>query len=192
VLLRQAGLLALDAEGRVDLARTRAYYAPAQYVLINRVGRTGGIVTPAEEDAVRRAVSQALRTLPSGTRQPIVLDVLDPRTPGHVPSFGGPQGGDLYLSVAPGYNLSPRLDGQAVETVRPRGEHFLDPDRPAMQAAFALAGAGVAAGVDLGRIRQIDVAPTLCHLLGIEPPAQATGVVLTPALARPAPMPPWR
>jgi arylsulfatase A-like enzyme len=50
----------------------------------------------------------------------------------------------------------------------------------------------VAAGVDLGRIRQIDVAPTLCYLLGIEPPAQATGSVLTSALARPAPMPPWR
>jgi arylsulfatase A-like enzyme len=76
--------------------------------------------------------------------------------------------------------------------VRPRGEHFLDPASPSMQTAFALAGAGVAAGADLGRIRQIDVAPTLCLLLGIEPPAQATGAVLTPALARPAPMPPWR
>ena len=188
VLLKQAGLLAVDGEGRLDLARTRAYYSPGQSVLINRVGRKGGIVAPSAEEAVRRAVAQALRAVPSG----IVLDVLDPRTPGRVPSFGGPHGGDLYLSIAPGYNVSARLDGQAVQTVSPRGEHFLDPDRPSMQAAFALAGAGVAAGADLGRIRQIDVAPTLCLLLGIEPPAQATGVVLTPALARPAPMPPWR
>lgn len=192
VLLRQAGLLAIGAEGRVDLARTRAYYTPGQYVLINRVGRAGGIVPPAEEEAVRRAVAQALRAASFGTRAKIVLDVLDPRTPGHVPSFGGPNGGDLYLSVAPGYNVSARLDGEAVEKIAPRGEHFLDPERPSMHVAFAVAGAGVAAGADLGQIRQIDIAPTLCLLLGIEPPAQATGVVLRSALARTAPMPPWR
>jgi hypothetical protein len=191
VLLRHAGLLAVDADGRVDLARTRAYYSPGQYVLINRTGRAGGIVPPAEEEAVRRSVGQALRAVSSAT-QPIVLDVLDPRAPGRAASFGGPHGGDLYLSVAAGYNVSARLDGEAVETIRPRGEHLLDPERPAMHVAFAVAGAGVAAGADLGRIRQIDIAPTLCLLLGIEPPAQATGIVLRPALARTAPMPPWR
>ena len=46
--------------------------------------------------------------------------------------------------------------------------------------------------VKQGLIRQIDVAPTLCLLLGIEPPAQATGVILRPALGRSAAMPPWR
>jgi arylsulfatase A-like enzyme len=50
----------------------------------------------------------------------------------------------------------------------------------------------VAAGALLGPIRQIDVAPTLCLLLGIEPPAQAEGTVLRSALARPGVMPPWR
>jgi predicted AlkP superfamily pyrophosphatase or phosphodiesterase len=192
VVLRQAGLLALDLEGRVDLARTRAYYSPGQYILVNRVGRAGGIVAPAEEEAVRRAVGEALRAVSSGSPQPIVLDVLDPRAAGHVPSFGGPHGGDLYLSVAPGYNVSARLKGEAVAKIRPRGEHFLNPERLSMQVAFAVAGAGVAAGSDLGQIRQIDVAPTLCLLLGIEPPAQATGVVLRTALARTGPMPPWR
>jgi arylsulfatase A-like enzyme len=61
-----------------------------------------------------------------------------------------------------------------------------------MHAAFALAGAGVAERAQLGVIRQIDVAPTLCLLLGIEPPAQATGVVLLSALARREAMPPFR
>jgi arylsulfatase A-like enzyme len=53
-----------------------------------------------------------------------------------------------------------------------------------MWAAFAVAGPGVARGADLGLIRQIDIAPTLCALLGIDPPASAVGRVLTPALAR--------
>jgi predicted AlkP superfamily pyrophosphatase or phosphodiesterase len=193
VLLKQAGLLVLDAGGRVDLTRTRAYYSPGQYVLINRVARTGGIVKPEEEDAVRRAVVAALRQVSGASaRAPVVLDVLDPRTPGHVPSFGGPAGGDLYLSIAPGYNVSARLDGEAVMKIAPRGEHGFDPDRPAMHVAFALAGAGVARGADLGLMQQIDIAPTICLLLGIEPPAQATGVVLRPALGRKAVMPPFR
>jgi predicted AlkP superfamily phosphohydrolase/phosphomutase len=193
VVLRQAGLLALDAGGHVDLARTRAYYAPGQFVLINRVARAGGIVRPEEEDGVRRQVAQALRAVRDGAaRAPVVLDVLDPRTPRGEPTFGGPAGGDLYLSIAPAYGVSAALDGDAIEKTRPRGDHVLDPERPAMQAGFALAGAGVAAGAALGDIRQIDVAPTLCRLLGIEPPAQATGSVLTGALARKAPMPPWR
>ena len=74
----------------------------------------------------------------------------------------------------------------------PRGDHFLDPERPAMHAGFALAGSGVAEGAALGEVRQVDIAPTLCLLLGIEPPAQATGSVLTGALARRQPMAPLR
>jgi predicted AlkP superfamily phosphohydrolase/phosphomutase len=193
VLLKAAGLLAVDDKGRLDLARTRAYYSPGQYVVFNRLSRAGGIVPPAEEDEVRREVIRALRAAAGATpRSPIVLEVRDPGTPGHVPSFGGPAGGDLYLSVAPGYNVSARLDGEAVEAIAPRGEHVVDPETPAMHVGFALAGPGVAEGADLGPIRQIDVAPTLCRLLGLEPPAQATGIVLAPALARTAPMPPAR
>jgi len=193
VVFKAAGLLTLDAAGRVDLARTQAYYSSGQYVFINRTSRMGGIVKPEEEDAVRRTIVQALRNVPGSTaRAPIVTAVLDPRTPGHVPSFGGPTGGDLYLSVAPGYNVSARLDGEAVVKIAPRGEHFLDPEKAAMHAGFALAGPGVAEGAQLGLIRQIDVAPTLCYLLGVEPPAQATGVVLRSALGRKAAMPPFR
>ena len=119
--------------------------------------------------------------------------VLDPRTPGHVPSFGGPTGGDLYLSVAPGYNVSARLDGRGGHEDRAAGRALPRSGAAARcRPAFALAGPGVAEGADLGRIRQIDVAPTLCLLLGIEPPAQATGVVLRSALGRSAAMPPWR
>jgi phosphoglycerol transferase MdoB-like AlkP superfamily enzyme len=47
-----------------------------------------------------------------------------------------------------------------------------------MHASFALTGPGVAAGVDLGVIRQVDIAPTLAALLGLGPPAQSRGAVL--------------
>jgi predicted AlkP superfamily phosphohydrolase/phosphomutase len=193
VLLREAGLLALDADGRVDLARTRAYYARGHFLLVNRQARSGGIVAPAEEAAVRRQARDALlRVRDPATGQAVVLAVLDPSAAGRgdSPRAGGPHGGDLYLSLAPGYEASSSLRGAAVEAAPPGGDHFFDADRPEMHASFAMAGPGVARGADLGLIRQIDVAPTLCALLGIDPPAQATGRVIAPALAHPLPSAP--
>jgi predicted AlkP superfamily phosphohydrolase/phosphomutase len=187
VALAQAGLLGVDDKGEIDLARTKAVYFTGNsgFVLINRKSRPGGVVAPEEEDGVRAAVAAALRGIREpGSPRPVVLDVLDPRTPGREPSFGGPTGGDLYLSIAPGYDLAAATTGAVVEEIEPRGVHGLDPDRREMQVGFVIAGPGVAAGADLGTIRQIDVAPTLAALLGLDPPAHATGTVLTKALAR--------
>jgi len=193
VALRRAGLLAVDPRGEIDLARTRAVYftGNSTFVLINRSDREGGIVKPEEEDAVRRDVASALLAIrdPLTGRSPVTA-VVDPReAKGRDPSFGGPEGGDLYLSLLPGYDLSADVSGEAVEPVAPRGAHGLNPERPEMLASFVVAGPGVAAGARLGTIRQIDVAPTLCALLGISPPAQATGRVLPEALGR-GPLPP--
>jgi predicted AlkP superfamily phosphohydrolase/phosphomutase len=186
VALARAGLLALDddEEGRVDLSRTRAVYFPGNsaFVLVNRAGRPSGIVRPDEEEGVRRQVRETLRALRDPEGRAPVLDVIEPR-PGDQPGVGGPTGGDLYLSLAPRYRLSPATDGEAVGPVTPTGEHLTNPERPGMWAAFSVAGAGVASGVDLGLIRQIDIAPTLCALIGIDPPAQATGTALHAGLA---------
>jgi len=192
VALRKAGLLAVDARGKIDLARTRAVYftGNSAFVLINRAGRDGGIVRPEEEDGVRREVAAALTAIrdPRTGVSP-VTGIVDPRQAnGRDPAMGGPDGGDLYLSLLPGYDLSGDLEGEAVEPMAPKGVHISNPERPEMLASFVVAGPGVAPGAKLGTIRQIDIAPTLCALLGISPPAQATGSVLRAALAR-APVP---
>jgi predicted AlkP superfamily phosphohydrolase/phosphomutase len=184
VALAQAGLLATDADGRLDLPRTRAVYFPGGFLLINRVARTGGTVRPEDEPQLRRDMVAALRRIVDPTDgRPVVTGILDPHD-GHNPGIGGPTGGDLYLSLAAGYDVSPALSGPLVELVSPRGVHFQEPERLEMQAAFALAGPGVARGVELGQIALVDVAPTLAALLGIDPPARATGHVLQKALAR--------
>jgi predicted AlkP superfamily pyrophosphatase or phosphodiesterase len=187
VALAQAGLLALDERGTIVLTRTKAVYFPGNsgFVLVNRRSRPGGIVAPEEEDTVRAAVTAALRGVRDpDSGQPIVLELLDARKPAQEPSFGGPNGGDLYLSVRAGYDVSASSTGAVVEDVAPRGIHGLDPQRRELQSGFVVAGPGVAAGVSLGPIRQIDVAPTLAALLGLDPPAHATGAILTKALAR--------
>src|SRR5262249_4028537 len=50
------------------------------------------------------------------------------------------------------------------------GDHGHDPRRPEMDAAFLVAGPGVPAGRDLGRIDMRDVAPTLAHIAGLRLP----------------------
>ena len=186
VALQKAGLLALSRDGSVDLFRTKALYFPGNsgYFLVNRVERNQGIVTPEREAAVLEQLKAALRGIADPTTgAPVVTAIFDPRDGFHEPAIGGAHGGDLYVDLAPGYYSSAALRGDVVVTRNPAGEHLYGPERPSMRAAFAIAGPGVAAGVDLGEIRQIDIAPTLSALLGIEPPAQATGVVLERALA---------
>ncbi|HET8647432.1 MAG TPA: alkaline phosphatase family protein [Vicinamibacteria bacterium] len=184
VALAAAGLLALGPDGEVDLARTQAVYfrGNAGEVLVNRVGLPGGIVTADQEPEVRRKVAAALRAIKDPqTGKAVILDVMEP-APGQDPPLPP---GALHISAAPTYDLSAALRGEVVGPITPQGAHRVDSRRPYMLGAFTMTGPGVASGVDLGLIRQVDVAPTLCTLLGIDPPAQAQGAVLEKALARP-------
>ena len=172
VALAQAGLLAVDASGRIDLARTRAVYFPGNsgYIVINRQGRPGGIVPPEEEEEVRRRVTAALTAFKD-------------------PASGRPLGvtvtGDLFVEIGTsGIALSTRTTGDAFEARRPEGTHFQKPAERRMLGSFVIAGPGVAAGADLGVIQQIDIAPTLAALLGMDPLAHAVGKPLAAALAK--------
>lgn len=182
IALEKASLLARDVTGQPDLARTRAVYSWGQYVRINRKSLFGGLVGPAEEAGVKREVTRALTGLKDpATGKAVILGVYPP--PENMQPRDGRHAGDLFLSVAPGYGVSAAYKGAVVEAMIPRGDHFLDPERPAMHGSFVIAGPGVAQGADLGVIRIVDIAPTLAALLGIDPPAHAEGRVLEKALA---------
>jgi predicted AlkP superfamily phosphohydrolase/phosphomutase len=187
VVLAQAGLLALDAAGRIDLARTRAVYFPGNsgYVVINRRGRPEGIVPPEEEEEVRRRVVAALTAFKDpATGRSLGISVIDVRTPPAGPQLGGPQAGDLFIEVGTtGIALSGRATGEALEARRPEGTHYQKPGDRRMLGSFVIAGPGVAAGADLGVIQQVDIAPTLAALLGMDPLAHAVGKPIPAAMA---------
>jgi predicted AlkP superfamily pyrophosphatase or phosphodiesterase len=188
VALAAAGLLTLDSAGNADLTRTRAIYSPGNsgYVVINRVGMPGGIVAPAEEDDVRRRVAAALTPIVDPvTGRPMGVTVTDVRTAPRDAKLGGPHAGDLFVEVGtPGVALGARATGPLVEPWRPEGTHFQKPGERALLGAFVIAGPGVANGADLGIVEQVDIAPTLALLLGMDPLAHAVGKPLTKALAR--------
>lgn len=64
---------------------------------------------------------------------------------------------------------------------RPYHGHGYLPDHPAMHTALVLSGAGIAPGVRLGHVRNLDVAPTIAALLGVSM-REVEGRVLRDAL----------
>jgi len=64
----------------------------------------------------------------------------------------------------------------------PSHGHGYLPDHPRMRPALALSGAGIKSGVKLGLARNIDIAPTIAYLLGVELSVEPAGRVLGEAL----------
>lgn len=91
---------------------------------------------------------------------------------------------DLVLVAKEGYAFANGSEGEAVVDAnagRMSGSHGYLRDDPAMQAIFVASGSGVKAGMTLGPIDNIDVAPTVARLLGISLPS-ARGRVLSEIL----------
>lgn len=191
VVLRQAGLLAIDAKGKIDLSRTKAFYSynDGAYVVINSTDYKGGIVPPREVPRVTEAVVQALRAVRDPkTQARVVTSVFHANQADPTLGIGGAAGGDLYLDLQSGLYFNAAPDGDLRFKARHpfmSGGHIFNPARATMHAVFYLAGPGVKQGVVLPPARSIDVAPTLCRLLGIPSPMQATGRVLEDALSKP-------
>jgi predicted AlkP superfamily pyrophosphatase or phosphodiesterase len=111
-------------------------------------------------------------------------------TPTEFAEFGypspdaNPRMADLVLAAADGYAFDGGVDGDVVMDVpagaTPGTHGYVNTD-PDMRAILILSGAGVKKGVALGVVQNLDVAPTVARLLGLEMP-NVTGRVLTDAL----------
>ncbi len=176
VALRNAGLLALDSAGRVDLSRTKAYSPNGYYVMLNRTAWKQGIVTPAEQDAVLDAAERALRAARTPEGTPIVTRTWRADAPGaDTLGLGGPAGGDLYYDVARGYTWNAGLgDPVSTELSRPGATHGFPSTSQEMQTVLCMWGSGIAAH-RIGPVRSSDAALVTSDWLGIPHPANAQG-----------------
>lgn len=203
VPLTRAGLMAYrkDAAGgnwQVDYARSKVFPRRGQ-LYVNLQGRDPeGIVPPAEFESVREQAIQALLAMrdPENGVSPIVAAL---RKEDAVP-YGqwGEAVGDVAYFMAPRYadseleyeavsydpyttpDCGPTQVGCAHHLYLPTGRHGIW----RVAAIFFLAGPGVRRGYRRPHpITQVDVAPTLAHLIGMKPPAQCEGKVVADALA---------
>ena len=89
---------------------------------------------------------------------------------GHLTAAEDPREPDLFLSAKDGYSFTDSLadinEINTMETVK--GTHGHLPSEPALGGAFVISGRGIKSGVVMDAVRNVDVAPTMAHLLGIE------------------------
>lgn len=182
-ILARAGLVAWDASGRIDLSRTKVCAPPYAefFLVVNGTDRKAGIVEPGERAAVLSLAFQALRTAKEPiTGKALVQAVYRSEDHGEL-GFGGELGGDVLLDFADDYypsaSRSDNITGVVASPIG-NGVHGGFSKRPKLQAICYMAGGPIAKGKRGPTIRQIDVAPTLCALLGIRPPAQSAGSVI--------------
>ncbi|MGC3971447.1 MAG: alkaline phosphatase family protein [Pirellulales bacterium] len=84
-----------------------------------------------------------------------------------------PRGADLWLSAKREYAFADSAGGDHVVVAKESqvGTHGYRPDQPDLQATCIVWGAGVKPGTKLGPIRNVDIAPTMARVLGVELPA---------------------
>jgi predicted AlkP superfamily phosphohydrolase/phosphomutase len=171
--LREAGLLAVDAEGRIDPTRSRALSPNGYWISVNRTAWQGGIVPPAEEAEVIAAAERAIRAVRGPGGEPVVTTVYRPSTHPDL-GLGGPVGGDLYYGTAPGVRWTGAPTGSPLSPGSISAGHgFPSTDRD-MRTAFCATGERVAAR-RFGAVRSVDVAPTVSEWIGVESPRDAVG-----------------
>jgi len=154
----------------------------AGYLVLPAAAGSG--TPPEAADADLATAGRALLALVDpATGQAVVRAVWRPGDPAAPAGIGVPRGGALYFALAPGYSPSPALGDAIILPRAPAGFHVLSPDRPEMRVPFLIAGPGVEAGVDLGTLDLVDIAPTVSALLGIDSPRDASGVA-APAVTR--------
>lgn len=89
---------------------------------------------------------------------------------GHRSSAEDPREADLFLSAKDGYNFIDSLaDTSVINTIETvKGTHGHLPSEPGLGGAFVISGVGVKPGTVIDSIRNIDVAPTMAKLLGLD------------------------
>ena len=174
-VLEEAGFLVREG-GKIDWRRTRAAPVGLVHIFVNLEGREpGGIVAPEDYQRTRLEIIEALHAYRDSEtgRCPFALAVT--------------------REDAEMFNLWSELVGDVVYALRPEFDGAHGKQLPSAQlgiggqhSTFIMSGAGVRASGALQRqVRVVDVAPTLCYLLGVPVPAQAEGGVIYEALEDP-------
>jgi arylsulfatase A-like enzyme len=185
-ILERAGLLAFDSAGRLDLTKTQVCAPPwADFgLVVNTADRKGGIVPVAEKMAVLRKATAALLAARDEQGQAIVTSVLEANQLSGL-GIGGAAGADAFMDFALGrYPSTRRADSLLVKMDEPGGVHGFLPYRTKMHTIWYARGSGLARGVTLPTVRQVDLIPTLAKALGFPVPPQAVGVAVGSALGQ--------
>ena len=165
-----------DKGRQIDWTRTLAAPVGLVHLFLNLKGREPeGIIDPEDYEETRLDLIAALQSYRDETtdRHPFALAVT--REDAELLNLWGELVGDVVYALRPEFDGA---HGKQLPSARLGigGQH----------STFVMAGAGVRQGVALQRqVRVVDVAPTLCYLLGVPLPEQVEGGIVYEALEDP-------
>jgi predicted AlkP superfamily phosphohydrolase/phosphomutase len=184
VLLGDAGLVELTKSEPPSLAvnDSQAFAITsggAAHIYVNLEGReAGGIVRWDEYSAVREEVVSVLQSVAGPGGEPVFRRVLlrDDLGSLGLDSFAA---GDVFAQATAGYALSEALDASdALGQPRLQAAAGYDAGQRSMHAILVATGFGIRQGVRLPALRSVDIAPTVAHLLRIQPASNVDGHVV--------------
>lgn len=152
--LHDAGLIEWNEKGAVKSWRAFAWYGG---------GSAGIVLRESSDNEARKKAGDVMRRLASDPASG-VSSVIDQTSGQRVAGFPDAA---FVVAVRPPYRLGTKLQGPVTAQARPAGTHGYMPEVREMDSSFFIAGPGVRAGLDLGRIDMRDIAPTLAALLGV-------------------------
>ncbi len=156
----------LQKEGLVTVAGTKIVDSKVHFL-----SQGGGGFLYIRDEANKAAIIKQL--VPKLKAMEGVENVLEPKdfaSVGHVLPSQDPRTPDLMIAAGDGYSFSDSAAPKDLITPSGgvKGTHGYHPKHPLMYASFVAWGAGIKKGVTLKEIRNVDVAPTMAAVLGLE------------------------
>ena len=151
VVLREAGLLSVDAAGRLTGWEAVAH-------------RSAIRLRNPHDDALARRVERLFDGLASGRDKGLFRVVKQ----AEIAERGGDPDALLFIEPIEGYTTAAGMTGEFLVASTRGGDHGYTPDAPAMHTGLIVSGAGIKPGVAIPLARQLDIAPTIARLLGFE------------------------
>jgi predicted AlkP superfamily phosphohydrolase/phosphomutase len=188
--LAERGLIEIEDRGgarEIDWDRSKIFIDLTN-IYVNLEGRySGGVVSESEYEDVREDVIDVLRSCRDQDGEYVISFALK-REDAPVVGLWGPGVGDVVFTYSPGFTWGNRLTGEKASV--PTGGANHGPQIPTAEtgfssnyATFMLVGGKAKRGYrrpeeSLGPVQLVDIAPTISHILGIDPPRHSQGAVL--------------
>lgn len=167
---------AIDADKglwEIDWSQTKAVNSRTSYIYINLKGREpNGIVEPEDYDALVQQIISDLYAYRDPVHGERVVSFAMTREEMDCVGLGGPHCGDIFFQMRPDFQF----------------EHANCPNKVtnhgySVGCVCMMVGAGIKAETISRPIRNVDIVPTICHLVGNRPPQNVEGGIIYQALA---------
>lgn len=167
---------AIDADKglwEIDWSKTRAVNNRTSHIYINLKGREPeGIVEPEDYDALVQQIISDLYAYRDPVHGERVVSFAMTREEMECVGMGGPHCGDIFFQMRPDFQLE---HANCPNSVTNNGY--------SVGCVCMMVGAGIKQETLSRPIRNVDIVPTICHLVGNRMPANVEGGVIYQALA---------